>query len=233
MGDSFVRTACITPFCRESQETSPISGVMAGHEGYSCSASDASPPKTSNPFSQPASSEGQLGRTVPDKDWGHVSNKHNCLDGGGGDRDGGGGGEGLSSHNSNDLWLVGSKDRKDPEVPAEDLSWILEPESAPLDTETWNAEFTWPEYSRLQGVADKDFVGEHANQIKTHLKPISYQACLSLETPSNFSLSCRFCFGGPCGGNREAVNLSLSLYGFAMANPVAEIVKPAVVESWQ
>ena len=160
-----VRTACITPFCRESQETSPISGVMAGHEGYSCSASDAFPPKTSNPFSQPASSEGQLGRTVPDNDWGHVSNKHNCLDGGVGDRDGGGVGEGLSSHNSNDLWLVGSKDRKDPEVPAEDLSWILQAQSVLLDIPTPYAELTLPEHSRLQGVAEKDFGGEHAKQV--------------------------------------------------------------------
>ena len=138
---------------------------MAGHEGYSCSASDAFPPKTSNPFSQPASSEGQLGRTVPDNDWGHVSNKHNCLDGGGGDRDGGGVGEGLSSHNSNDLWLVGSKDRKDPEVPAEDLSWILQAQSVLLDIPTPYAELTLPEHSRLQGVAEKDFGGEHAKQV--------------------------------------------------------------------
>jgi hypothetical protein len=123
---------------------------MAGHEGYSRSASGASPPKTSNHFPQPASpdsSEGQLGRTVLD-DWGHVFNKHNFLDGGGCDRDGGGGGEGLSSNNSNDLWLVGSKDRKDPEVPAEDLSWIR------VDISQ-----LFSEYSGLPGVAEKDFVG--------------------------------------------------------------------------
>ncbi|GMY24674.1 hypothetical protein FCV25MIE_19916, partial [Fagus crenata] len=145
-------------FAEKVKKLVPISCVMAGHEGYSRSTSDASPPQTSNPFSQPASSEGQLGRTVLDKDWGHVFNKHNFLDGGGG-------GEGLSSNNSNDLWLVGSKDRKDLEVPAEDLSWIFRTEPVLLDISTPYAEFTCPEHSRLQGVADKDFVGEHAKQV--------------------------------------------------------------------
>jgi hypothetical protein len=127
---------------------------MAGREAYSRSASGASPPKTSYRFSQPTSSEGQLGRTVLDKDWGHVLNKHKFFDGGGGS---GGGGEGLSSNNSNDFLL---KDRKDPEVPAEDLSSFLGPESEPLDISQLLSE-----YSELPGVAEKDFVGEHAKQV--------------------------------------------------------------------
>ncbi|GMY19673.1 protein FAR1-RELATED SEQUENCE 9-like [Fagus crenata] len=147
--------------------------TQRGHEGYSRSASDASPSKTSDPF-PPLNPPTSWWDSVLYEDWGHVFNKHNVLDGDGRDcdggdgldLDGGGGGEGLSSNNSNDLRLVGSKDRKDPEVPAEDIfGWGCGPKVVPLDISTLYAEYTWPGPSRLRGVAEKDFGGEHAKQV--------------------------------------------------------------------
>ncbi|GMY19671.1 protein FAR1-RELATED SEQUENCE 9-like [Fagus crenata] len=148
---------------------------MAGYSGYSVSASDASPRKRISANFPPASDASPPMRTpsifppasdafFPPDAYPPASDAYPPMRiptiftpaaaASSDSLDGGGGGEGRSSNNSNDLWLVDSTDS---------ISWML-PGS---DSEPMDMSQLLSESSRLPGVADKDFVGKHANQISS------------------------------------------------------------------